>query len=67
MYTHVPDAGELLIHCLHIVRANRYKGIHSNTGMVSAAAAVDMKSELPLIFVVRILKNWRQNICTKIF
>jgi len=33
MYAHVPDAGKLLIHRLHIVRANRYKGLHSNAGM----------------------------------
>ena len=30
---HVPDSGELLIHCLHIFRANRYKGIHRKSGM----------------------------------
>jgi len=40
MYTHVPDAGELLIHCLHIVRANRYKGVHSNAGMAAYRGGV---------------------------
>jgi len=33
MCTHMPDAGELWIHCLHVGRTNRYKGIRYNTGM----------------------------------
>jgi len=41
MYTHVPDAGKLLIHRLHIVGANRYKGTHSNAGMAAYRGGVD--------------------------
>jgi len=33
-------AGKLWIHRLHIVRANRYKGIHSNAGMASYQGGV---------------------------
>ena len=40
MYTHVPDAGKLLIHRLHIVGANRYKGTHSNAGMAAYRGGV---------------------------
>ena len=48
MYTHVLDAGEWLIHRLHIVRANRYKGIHSNVGMSAYRGGVVKKESKSL-------------------
>ena len=40
MYMHAPDAGKLLIHRLHIVRANRYKGIHRDAGRAAYSGGV---------------------------
>jgi len=40
MCAHVPGSGELFIHCLHIFRANRHKGIHSKLGIIAYQGGV---------------------------
>ena len=64
---HVPGSGELLIHRLHIFRANRHKGTHSKSGMTAYQGGVvtgGVGIVIILLCVTSIMSNIHRNNAT---